>query len=140
VHGALAPDATIATLPSLNRLKRAGLERNACAPLDTAAALPAAFARRWDAEAGGRSLPSVLWLTHPSAQNMSPHAGADTVFHSRMVKALEALRRTARPIGIAVPEVRTDPPSTGIYALPEWRDLIAPRHAALDALWREKGV
>jgi uracil-DNA glycosylase len=141
VHGAFRTEGDRFTLPTLKRLMRAGLERNHAAPLDAAGALPEAFARRWNADTRARPLPTLLWLTHPSAQNMSPHARVDTAFHSRMVEALGALRRTARGIpDIAVPEVRPDPPRTGIYALPEWRELIAPRHATLDALWREKGV
>jgi hypothetical protein len=31
-------------------------------------------------------------------------------------------------------------PTTGIYALKEWQELIGPRHELLDALWRQKGV
>jgi hypothetical protein len=39
-----------------------------------------------------------------------------------------------------LPEARAEPPATGIYALTDWRDRIAPRHARLDALWRAHGV
>jgi uracil-DNA glycosylase len=87
VHGAFRTEGDRFTLPTLKRLMRAGLERNHAAPLDAAGALPEAFARRWNADTRARPLPTLLWLTHPSAQNMSPHARVDTAFHSRMVEA-----------------------------------------------------
>jgi hypothetical protein len=83
----------------------------------------------------------VLWLLHPSAQNMSPHAGVDTVFHERMLDTLRALVRGMREVvGRTPPPFRPKPPTEGIYALPEWRESVGPRHAELDGLWREKGV
>ena len=72
---------------------------------------------------------------------MSPHAGVETVFHTRMVETAHALRRAVREVlGWEVPGERWPPPRDGIYGLPEWRDAVGPRHAELDRLWREKGV
>jgi len=86
-------------------------------------------------------LPNVLWLTHPSAQNMSPFARTDTLFHTRMTDARAALQTAAREaLGWSMPKERAMPPDTGIYDLPEWRKLIGPRHAELARLWAEKGV
>jgi hypothetical protein len=99
-----------------------------------------AFAEDWQ-RAWRRPLPDVLWLTHPSAQNMSPFARTDTLFHARMVEARNALQDAARgALGWTVPEQRAAPPDKGVYDLPEWRKLIGPRHAELARLWAEKGV
>ncbi len=103
----------------------------------------AARRTRWDGPGTPPAAPAphLLWLLHPSAQNMSPHAGVDTVFHSRMLETVAALRRAmVEVLGGTPPEQRPRPPDTGIYALPEWRSVIGPRHEELDALWREKGV
>ena len=86
-------------------------------------------------------LPPILWLTHPSAQNMSPYARTDTLFHTRMLDARDALRKAVKEtLGWKLPRVRASYPTDGIYALKEWRELVGPRHEQLDALWREKGV
>ena len=137
----LESDATL-RLPSLDALKKAGLERNATRAWPDAFAPDPAFAR-----ARGDSMPAILWLTHPSAQNMSPYARADTLFHARMVEARDALRSAVREvIGVEPPRERADVPQRGdgrsdsIYDLPEWRNAIGARHATLAQLWRDKGV
>ncbi|MGQ0815412.1 MAG: uracil-DNA glycosylase family protein [Gemmatimonadota bacterium] len=108
-------------LPSLSKLEKAGFRRGETA--------------EWP------ELPPILWLTHPSAQNMSPYARKDTLFHTRMLEARAALRKAVKKqLGWQPPEVRPPYPSDGIYALKEWRELIGPRHEMLDRLWREKGV
>jgi len=129
-------------LPSPRVLERHGLRRG-----DVAAWPPSAasgtdtFTGEWRSLYGEDPLPRILWLTHPSAQNMSPHAGVGTVFHSRMLEARDALRgAVASVLDRPLPSARPPNPETGIYALPEWRERIAPRHASLDRLWREKGV
>ena len=130
------------SLPSLDALKKNGIERGRVAAWPDALAADAEFAA-----ARGAMMPSILWLTHPSAQNMSPYARVDTVFHTRMLDARAALREAVHAVlGIRIPEVRPDVPQHGngradsVYDLPEWIDAIGPRHAALARLWREKGV
>jgi uracil-DNA glycosylase len=130
-----------ARLPSLDRLRGAGLERGRVSSLAAAFASDAELRDAWQAAWPEAGAPSVLWLTHPSAQNMSPFARRDTLFHGRMLDACAQLRAAARSaLGAALPEARAEPPATGIYALTDWRDRIAPRHARLDALWRAHGV
>ncbi len=129
------------TLPGAARLERAGVQRGAAAPWPTAEPADDAFLAEWRATWGDAPPPHLLWLTHPSAQNMSPFAAVDTSFHARMIEARDALRRAAAEVlGWTPLEVRPAPPDAGIYALPEWRERIGPRHARLDDLWREKGV
>ncbi|HEX6558815.1 MAG TPA: uracil-DNA glycosylase family protein [Longimicrobiales bacterium] len=114
-------DAGMAALPSLAKLQKAGFARGHVAS--------------W------RGLPPILWLTHPSAQNMSPYARKETLFHARMLEARSALRSAVRDVlGRELPNARPPHPHDGIYALPEWQQLVEPRHAMLDELWREKGV
>ena len=140
IHAATRLDADGTRLPSLQRLSKAGAQRNAVHAFSIME-VDDSFRAAWDDAHIGRTLPSILWLTHPSAQNMSPFARTDTLFHTRMLDARSALRAAvARELGWTLPAVRADPPSSGIYDLPEWRNLIAPHHARLDALWREKGV
>ena len=128
-------------LPSPTRLQRAGLARGTAAPWPTAEPPADSFLRAWREAWGDTPLPHLLWLTHPSAQNMSPYARASTAFHRRMLEAQAALRQAAREVlRWQLPATRPHPPETGIYALPEWRELIRPRHEQLDRLWREKGV
>jgi hypothetical protein len=99
-----------------------------------------AFAHEWQTR-WSRGLPFVLWLTHPSAQNMSPYAGVRTAFHTRMLETRAALREAVRSkLGWKLPNRRARCPSDGIYALKEWKELVGPRHEQLDKLWREKGV
>jgi hypothetical protein len=72
---------------------------------------------------------------------MSPFAGTSTVFHTRMLDARSALQSAAHAVlGWQIPERREAPPHDGIYALPEWQELIGPRHSELARLWAEKGV
>jgi hypothetical protein len=63
------------------------------------------------------------------------------MFHVRMKEACAALRQAARNVlGWNNPRHRPEPPATGIYALPVWRELIAPRHHELSRLWHAKGL
>ena len=123
-------------LPTQAKLEKAGLVRG------RAVDWPAAVAPDDDFFAARRSaLPVLLWLTHPSAQNMSPYAGTKTLFYQRMIEARDALRRAVSGIlGWPLPEQRAQYPTAGIYALKEWKELIGPRHQMLELLWREKGV
>src|SRR5690606_13255634 len=100
----------------------------------------AVFRRTW-ARAWSTPLPQVLWTTHPSAQNMSPFARTETLFHTRMLETRAALQKAAGSVlGIEPPQERPEPAQDGIYALPEWRERVAPHHERLDKLWRGKGV
>ncbi len=130
------------TLPGKKRLEAAGLERGAVVAWPETFAPDRDFQDAWDQVRPGSPAPRLLWLLHPSAQNMSPHAGTDTAFHTRMLETLDAVRSAGTLLfgGVPDPGARPAPPEDGIYALPEWRDAIGPRHGELDALWREKGV
>lgn len=129
------------TLPGLKRLEAAGFERGRAVAWPPSFAPDAGFLARWAEAWGHRPLPHVVWLLHPSAQNMSPFAGPDTAFHGRMVETVDALRNAVRQVlDRPLPEHRSRPPDTGIYALPAWRDAVGPRHEELDRLWREKGL
>jgi hypothetical protein len=59
-----------------------------------------------------------------------------------MIETRDAVRAAAARIfgQRSIPRRRADLPENGIYALPEWRDRIAPRLSAMDRRWREKGV
>lgn len=136
-------------LPTLRRLKKEGVVRGELTDWPAEEAPSEAFVSRWRSAWGDAPLPRVLWLLHPSAQNMSPYAGSDTVFHRRMTGTVAALRRAATEIaGIDPPARRPPRPGTraspsasrSIYQLPEWRELVEPRHRELDELWRTKGV
>lgn len=123
------------------RLDRTGIGRGIVARWPDSEPPSSELAAHWAEVWNGDPFPALLWLTHPSAQNMSPHARVETAFHTRMREALAALRRAARDVlGRDPPARRGAHPYTGIYALPEWRELIGPRHEMLDRLWREKGV
>jgi uracil-DNA glycosylase len=143
---AVAAAATLAgtsrlTLPSLPGLEAAGLSRGSTVRWPTGLAADPAFSAALADRSGDGSLPALLWLLHPSAQNMSPYAGKDTVFHARMVETVAALREAvSQVLGWSPPAERPPLPHRGIYALPEWRDAVGPRHAELDRLWRERGV
>jgi uracil-DNA glycosylase len=127
-------------LPGLGRLEAAGAARGSARPWPDAFEPDAAFMNEWR-RLDRHRLPHILWLLHPSAQNMSPHAGVDTAFHSRMRETVAALREAVRQtLGRRLPDRRPAPPETGIYALPEWTSAIGARHGELDTLWREKGV
>ena len=123
-------------LPTQARLERAGFTRGIAVTWPDELAPDGAFRKSL-----ASGLPAVLWLTHPSAQNMSPYARTETLFHSRMIEARDALRRAARAVlGWSIPQQRPYHPANGIYALKEWQELIGPRHELLDLLWRQKGV
>jgi hypothetical protein len=99
------------------------------------------FMNAWRDAWNDAPLPCILQVLHPSAQNMSPFAGEATVFHARMIETRDAVRLAARHVfGRRTPRRRPAAPVTGIYALPEWRELVAPVHARYDILWRSKGV
>ncbi len=128
------------TLPGLARLGAAGLARGHASPWPAAHAPDDAFLEAWAAGNGDSPLPHVLWLLHPSAQNMSPYAGTGTVFHTRMVETRDTLRAAvAAVIGAGSGSVVSGREG-GIYALSEWRESIGPRHRDLIGLWREKGL
>lgn len=135
-------------LPGLPRLRAAGLERGSAAPWPAGFPPDDAFRAAWRDGTDGRPLPHVLWLLHPSAQNMSPYAGTETEFHRRMVETRAALRDAVAAVpggvrGAEGGERGHGPPrhrEEGIYALPEWRHAIGPRHGELIRLWREKGI
>ena len=130
------------TLPGLKRLEAAGMERGEIVAWPDAFEPDAPFRDAWSRVRAHEPIPRILWLLHPSAQNMSPHAGRDTVFHTRMLETLDAVRRAGTALFGTVPPPgeRPAPPDDGVYALPEWREAIGPRHAELDRLWREKGI
>ena len=127
-------------LPTQRRLEKAGLARHHARAWPIDAAPDPSFESVWQ-QRWARSLPFILWLTHPSAQNMSPYAGVQTVFHTRMLEARAALLQAVQDtLGWIPPAQRASYPRDGIYALKEWVELVGPRHEKLDALWREKGV
>jgi uracil-DNA glycosylase len=124
-------------LPSQAKLEKVGFARGSGLEWPQAISPDNDFVRDWNAD----RLPYILWLTHPSAQNMSPYAGKHTLFHMRMIDTRNALRKAVRAkLGWRLPDQRQPHPKTGIYALREWRELIGPRHDQLDRLWREKDV
>ncbi len=136
-----ADDHSKSRLPTLARLRALGFARGDVRALSVLTGPNPGFLTRWREAGHPGELPHVLWLTHPSAQNMSPFAGEGTLFHRRMLGAVRALRTAVRTrLGWRPPRARPRPPSTGIYALPEWRDRIRPYHDRLDTLWRELGV
>jgi uracil-DNA glycosylase family 4 len=129
------------SLPGQAVLQRAGWNRDDVVLLQSIAPAEAVIEKAWSEAWGEAPMPGALRLSHPSAQNMSPYAGVETGFHRRMVEARDALVRAAADfLGYRVPSRRPDYPESGIYALPEWRERIAPKHRVLDALWREKGI
>jgi uracil-DNA glycosylase len=141
VAAARLADAPRLSLPGLPLLAEAGLARGRVAPWPVGLPPDAGFVARWDERSEARPLPALLWLLHPSAQNMSPYAGTGTVFHARMVETMTALRAAVGQVaGREPPAFRVGPPDHGIYALPEWRAAVGPRHAELDRLWHERGV
>lgn len=128
-------------LPSLSKLQAAGLGRGRAAPWPQALLPDRDFISTWRDFWNDQPLPQLLWLTHPSAQNISPYAGVGTRFHTRMIEARQALIDAVQGVlGRDVPPLRPDPPANGVYALPEWVERIGPRHAELARLWQAKGV
>ena len=129
------------TLPGLPRLEEAGLRRGRAVAWPASFEPDRPFMERWRSAWDDAPLPRIAWLLHPSAQNMSPFARPDTLFHARMVETVEALRRAvAEVLGRPLPAERPEPPRGGVYDLPEWREAVGPRHAELDRLWRAKGI
>lgn len=133
-------------LPGLGRLETAGLRRGRLASWpDTADVAPdAPFRAAWEASSGRGRMPRLLWLLHPSAQNMSPFAGSATAFHARMVETRGALRAAMTELDGRAPAEPEALPweggAGGIYALPEWTGGIGARHRELIGLWRQKGL
>lgn len=135
------PIEDVIRLPSLDRIGRRGAERGAVSKLADLIEPDAMFQAAWADAQPSASLPDVLWLMHPSAQNMSPFAAEQTSFHRRMIETRDALLGAVRNRrGWRIPAKRPNLPDDGIYALPEWRELIAPRQARLDELWRTRGL
>ena len=137
-----APDVANPVLPPLGRLEKAGLRRGHLVdwPTDALPYAPA-FTSAWKQAWKESPALSIVPLMHPSGQNMSPYARVETSFHTRMLDARTALRGAVHEhFGWTIPATRAHLPDTGIYALPEWRERIAPKHGELDALWRAKGV
>ena len=136
------------TLPGLPRLEAAGLERGRAAAWPGGELAPdGAFLKAWRDANDAAPLPRLLWLLHPSAQNMSPFAGPGTAFHARMVETRAALRSAVTELfgpPDAAPENGVGGADSGaaggVYALPEWRRAVGPRHRELVALWRRKGL
>jgi uracil-DNA glycosylase len=128
-------------LPGTARVAAAGIERGRLADWPPAFPVDDGFRSAWRAAWASEPAFSLLPVLHPSAQNMSPFAGATTVFHRRMLETREAVMEAAhRVLRREPPHPRPGLPETGIYALPEWRGRIAERHARYDSLWRAKGV
>jgi uracil-DNA glycosylase family 4 len=128
-------------LPGISRLQARGAVRGRLSTFDSLASADDHFRTAWQSAWGDMPFPHVLWLTHPSAQNMSPFARRDTLFHQRLLEARDALRGAVHTrLNKELPRERPPLPDTGIYALPEWRERIAPRLARFDALWRAQGV
>ena len=128
-------------IPALARLERSGWSRGATLRLERLGKPAAALESAWRTAWGTDPFPAAVRLTHPSAQNMSPYAGATTAFHRRMLEARDDLRAAVRETtGALPPAARAPLPDHGIYALPEWRSLVTPRLESMDRLWRERGV
>jgi uracil-DNA glycosylase len=128
-------------LPGAPRLGAAGLQRGVLTPWPAAEPPDAAFSARWQEAWGNAPLPHLLLCYHPSAQNMSPFAGAGTLFHTRMVETLAALRAAREQLFGPEPASAEVPGrDRGVYALQEWRASVAPYHDRLLALWRDRGI
>jgi uracil-DNA glycosylase len=136
-----APHGRVA-LPGAARLAAAGVVRGELCDWPDAQSPDDAFRAAWREAWGAAPLPALLLCYHPSAQNMSPFAAADTLFHRRMVETRAALRSAAARLFDGAAAARADvvPHDGGIHALPEWQTLIGPYHGRLIALWRERGV
>lgn len=143
------PQRTVAPprLPTTQRLARAGFARGAVSRWPGELPVAPGFRAAWHTAWHGRddaaaTLPLVLPLLHPSAQNMSPFAGVDTLFHRRMLATRDALTvAVTQTLGMQPPATRPPiPQAGGIYELPEWKERIAERHRRFDELWRQRGV
>jgi uracil-DNA glycosylase len=146
VFGAAALDAPRtgarrSSLPTVPRLAAAGLGRGVLTPWPVSESPDEEFAARWRVAWGDAPLPHLLPCYHPSAQNMSPFAGVDTLFHTRMVETLAALRTARHDLFGPAHDAQEEPSrAAGVYALPEWQASVAPYHDRLLALWRERGI
>ncbi len=131
-----------AGLPSLAALGRVGWARlSRIGGLDVLGPPSPGLRDAWHEAWGTDAAPDAVWLTHPSAQNMSPFAAEDTAFHRRMLETRDALRDAIRSaLGSRPPAARAPIPTDGIYALPEWREAIVPRLSTMDDLWRRRRV
>jgi uracil-DNA glycosylase family 4 len=137
------PDSSPAALrlPTSARVATHGFARGRAATWPASAPFDDGFRNAWRNAWQAEPAFHVLPLLHPSAQNMSPFAGTHTVFHARMLETRTALQAAARHVlGVRPPRSRPTTPATGIYALPEYRERVAERHARYDELWRLKGV
>jgi len=136
-----ALDGDRSRLPGLKRIQRAGIVRGELSAWPSGLPVANGFRQDWQAAWRDTDPPHLLLLTHPSAQNMSPFARSETRFHARMLEARTHLRAAvAEVLGWEPPTTRPGLPATGVYSLPEWRNLIAPRHLRLDRLWRAHGL
>jgi uracil-DNA glycosylase len=134
-------------LPGAARLAATGLVRGTLSEWPAAEPVDPAFHAAWRDAWDDAPLPALLLCFHPSAQNMSPFAAADTLFHQRMVATRAALRAAADqlfsgPADVAATRVpgHGDGGAGSVYSLPEWTGSIAPYHGRLVDLWRERGV
>jgi uracil-DNA glycosylase len=128
-------------LRSIGRLEANQLERGKTFPFGTIQEPDEQFIEAWRSAWHDAPLPDVLWLVHPSGQNMSPFARRETAFHSRLLDARQGLRNAVlTTLGRPLPEPRPSIPDHGFYALRDWRELIAPRLQRFDTLWRNHGV
>ena len=128
-------------LPTTARLAAHGFERGRLSAWPESAPLDTGLLRAWSGAWGEPPDLQVVPVLHPSAQNMSPFARPETAFHRRMLETRDAVERAAEAaLGADLPRERPGTPSSGIYALPEYRERVAERHARYDALWRNKGV
>jgi uracil-DNA glycosylase len=129
------------TLPTIRALERSRWRRDVAIEMPRLGPPHPALQAAWGSAWPDRPPPIALWLLHPSAQNMSPFAGPATAFHRRMTATRDTLRCCVREtLGWRLPRHRPAPPDHGIYGLPEWRELIRPRLAVMDGLWRRSGV
>ncbi|MFW6080014.1 MAG: uracil-DNA glycosylase family protein [Gemmatimonadota bacterium] len=143
VFAAARLDAEPLRLPTLRRLRRTGIERGRARAWPDEEPPAERMLSGWREAWRDAPMPHLLWLTHPSAQNMSPYAGLDTGFHTRMRAARDALRAAVEQIlGREPPNERPSVPleGEGVYGLPAWRERVGPRHRELDSLWSAKGV
>jgi uracil-DNA glycosylase family 4 len=128
-------------MPGLQRLEATGLQRGKTMPLVALHMPDEQFTKDWQSAWRDAPMPDVVWLVHPSGQNMSPFARRETAFHTRLLDARRDLRNAVQTtLRRQLPAERPPIPDHGIYALREWRELIAPRLQRFDALWRNHGV
>jgi uracil-DNA glycosylase len=134
----MATGPAVPRLLSVTRLNRMGVTRGSLTAWPADAAPDPALREQWADAAHGADLPSILPCWHPSAQNMSPFAAAETVFFRRMMETRDALRAAFTALQLS--STARPRPADGVYALPEWRERIGPYHDRLAALWLERGL